>query len=356
IIPYKTSNYLLDIYDDDKESELLEEGELMCTDTEGEEIIFEVVDKDTIDKDLDGICDLSCKNTLGEDIYYNWNKWENYVYNQGDLSCRTIIIIDEPEVPKIFDGYTLKSFIQRDLPLNNPDGFTVEDIGKNRESIEDPDGNGISMNDDKGNCSYLKTIDEQVKCYEGFLSKYNIHEGTSLNDLNPAIKNGYLYAKKINEGRRESTNYNSLYNKDLIILSGNTENLLTESNQILEGGYINGITNGTVDNINGGIKEEFLFSDNDNRLGEGEIKINNLIDSNTKDKRQTRRETIKSQIQLSTGDNSLTLINNPTKGLNYLSYEIKKEDFYSLNGILRISKNPSEFFSNLKIQDPEDET
>jgi hypothetical protein len=49
------------------------------------------------------------------------------------------------------------------------------------------------------------------------------------------------------------------------------------------------------------------------------------------------------------------LIASPTSGLNFLSYKLKKDDFRSLNGILRISKDPSSYFSNFKIQDPDNE-
>lgn len=39
-----------------------------------------------------------------------------------------------------------------------------------------------------------------------------------------------------------------------------------------------------------------------------------------------------------------------------MSFKIDKKDFYSLNGILRIAKDPSSYFSNFKIQDPDNET
>ena len=90
-----------------------------------------------------------------------------------------------------------------------------------------------------------------MKCYEGFLSKYNFEinkEPSAVLKENPGLVNGYSYTDDLSLGKKVSNNYNSIFNNDLVVL--NNKPTVADYSSTFEGGYI-GYESDILDNVSG---------------------------------------------------------------------------------------------------------
>jgi len=337
VLPYYA--YAFETVWDEDGKEQSDESEGVCIDESGNKVTYNPEKIDDFDINKTWFCNASCtQKSSGLVIKFSHNLYKDYVNNLGDEYCK--------ELPttrvKLFDWYTFNSFLQKN---NSTADLWRYQIGWN--------GNGVSLNSEEWSCIYTNEEDQKVKCYEWYLSRYNfeINKNQNLLKGNPWLVNSYQYINDIKLGKSVSTNFNSVFNNDAIILTNKTAWIRS---YVVEGGYI-GYNTQIVDKVSWWISNDYIFSDNDNLKGEWSTWYNNQINSSSKELRQERRDRIREQIKLSAW-NSDDLIKNPTTGLNYLALKINKDDFYSLNGILRISKDSSKNFSNLKIHNPLNET
>jgi len=326
-------------------SENIVSEEKVCKELDGTDRVYTVGSEAENDIDQTGFCNLSCVTVNGEERVFSSNNYNFFTENQGDPVC----LESEPTKLKIIDGYSVNNFISRN--------DTSVDLGKYYEKGTGLNGTGIPINDDEGVCYYNSDPEfEPIQCIKWFLSRYNNEIEKNTGDLknNPSYRNSYLYADNIELWKKVSTNFNWVLNNDLVILTSNQSAFRWEE-YVVEGWYI-WYNSSIVDNISWWIREPYIFSDNDNPLWEGEVNRNpSLSWTNTKEWRQDRRDRIKNQVRLSAGNNSELLVN-PRSWLNYISYKIDKDDFYSLNGVLRIAKDSTQYFTNVKIQNPDNES
>lgn len=337
VYPYNTFEY--EILPDEWTSNWF--NEWTCIEKDWTKRTYDPVKIDENDINRTWYCNDSCidddwvTQIFSNDLYYNYKE------KPEDLSCRW----NPSSRIKIFDGFSLNNFLK-----NNS---KTENLWAYRNWIN---GNGWSLNSWSWNCIYSTSKNQQVKCYEWFLSKYNFEinkESKEILKENPWLVNGYNYVDNDTIWKKVSHNYNSIFNNDLVVLNNKTN--VIDYSHIFEGWYI-WYNSDIIDNITWWIKNPYIFSDNDNLKGEWEATqiINTTINSSSKDLRQQRRETIKEQIKLSAWTSN-DIISNPTSWLNFISFKLNKDDFYSLNWILRISKDSTRYFSNFKVQDPDNE-
>jgi len=293
------------------------------------------------DIDQTWYCNLSCTTVDWKEKIFSSNNYYLYTKNQWDSIC----LETKPTKLKIFDWYSLNNFLEKNS--------TSVNLGKYYESWTGSNWTWIPINSSLWTCYYDNTIKSiDLSCTKWFLSKYNNEISKVSDDLktNPAYRNSYNYAYNLELGKKVSSNFNWVLNNDLIVLTSN-QSILNGKEPTIEWGYI-WYNSTIIDDTNWGIKEPYLFSDNDNLHWEWQVYNNiSMKKTDTKIWRQERRDRLKDQLKLSAWtENDLTA--NPTYWLNYIAYKVNKDDFYSLNWIIRIAKDSTKYFSNVKIQNP----
>lgn len=317
----------------------------VCIELDGSDRVYTLWSEDENDIDQTWYCNLSCTTVGWEERIFSSNNYALFT----DVKWTPVCKETEPIKLKLFDWYSLNNFLDK-----NDESIS---LWKYYEKWTWLNGTWIPINSDDWLCFYNDDIGiKPLQCTDWYLSRYNNEITKAEWDLkeNPAYRNSFTYIKNPEIWKRVSTNYNGVLNNDLIILTSNTKSYKWIE-PIIEWGYI-WYNWAIIDNISWWIKEPYVFSDNDNLNWEWQSFINSsLLNTNTKTGRQWRRDRIRDQLKISAWSNNDLNIN-PVAGLNYISYKISKDDFYSLNWVFRLAKDPRKFFSNLKIHNPEDDT
>lgn len=267
----------------------------------------------------------------------------------SELAATGTILPSNLSKNRFFDGYSYNQLLDKDTGNSLSIGSDYE-----RGTATPLTSNGNGM------CTYVGSTDG-TDCTPGRLSFSPTIEsrfglfGNALASLFPTFfapggGSGVTAIAMSNNAR-----FDGLHQDDAVLLTNGNQNIKdvngNDTTVTLEGGYIDPITNGYADPTSGLLKKQYIFSDWDNtNTNSFRMDYQNYNIGPTQEDRQAQRASIKNEIAKSAA--SLDTGTDPSKGVKFVSWTISKDDFRSLNGILRLGKNSLSEWTNLKIVDP----